>query len=434
MLSRKTAETYRSVQTPSLLVLAKRKYEKNYVKKVKTDSGEVRIYDDAHVKKRWKKKVQQINALKKKLPKLQKKYREDLKSDDIKVRALAAVVAILDLTAMRIGNDGSVDEFGTFGATTLKKKHVKISGNSVKFKFVGKKGVDQDFSLKDAGVASVLKELSSGKSGNDFIFEYDDGRRIRAKVVNRYLADFDITAKDLRGFHANRLMKEELRGTKDFDKALDNVAEEVGHEAKTLMNQYLDPALVKKYKKAEAPSISSYINAELSRILGISAPLASPRISRRRESVRPDEPAADERIGGKGELAGGQRITSGFGLRKHPISGEQKFHDGIDIGAPEGAEVYALAGGVVIRAEDTGGAAGNMVHIRHGVSGETETQYMHLSKILVSRGQRVSRGDLIGLVGKTGRVTGPHLHLVLKHKSKPHDPTKFLQDRIVVRK
>jgi murein DD-endopeptidase MepM/ murein hydrolase activator NlpD len=411
----------------SLYVLAKRKYEKNYVKKIKTESGEVRVYDDAHVKKRWKKKVEHINALKKSLPKLQKKYRSDLKSDDEKVRALAAVVALLDLTAMRVGNDDSVDEFGTFGATTLKKKHVKISGNTVKFSFLGKKQVDQKFSFTDAAVAKVLKDLLKGKSNEDFVFEYEDGKRIRAKVVNRYLADFDITAKDLRGFHANRLMRDELKRTKDFDKALENVSESVGHESKTLMNQYLAPALVKKYKKAEF-NLAEYVNSELAKIFRGSAPTVP-------HSHKPGPSEVDRpRPLQPGEtLAGRQRITSPYGVRVDPITKKPgHFHKGVDLEAAEGTKILAFAKGRVIFAGAGNQASGNMVKVAHGPDDRLVTMYLHLSKILVSVGDIVQPGQVIGLAGQTGQVTGPHLHFIMKYDSKTIDPTPFLKDRIVV--
>jgi murein DD-endopeptidase MepM/ murein hydrolase activator NlpD len=420
---------------PSLLVLAKRKYQKNYVKKVKTDSGEVRVYDEAHVKKRWKQKIDHLNSLKKNLPKLQKKYTHDLGSDDPKVCAIAAAVAILDLTAMRIGNDGSVDEFGTFGATTLKKKHVKVSGSKVSFSFLGKKQVAQKFSFSNAKVASVIKALLAGKSGNDFLFEYDDGHRVRAKVVNRYLADFDITAKDLRGFHANRLMRDALKKTKDFDKALDQVAEEVGHESKTLMNQYLDPALVSKYKKASSDqfSMNSYISSGLSRIFGKSPvhsviPAAAPAAA----PAHNHEPAR-ERSESK-NLAGGQRVTSHFGDRIHPITGKLTFHGGIDLAAKVGDPVYAIAPGVVVKAGAGNKSSGIMIHLAHGPKRRTESLYLHLSEVSVGAGDSVVAGQMIGRAGRTGAVTGPHLHLILKHNGQSIDPAKYLEGKVVVGK
>lgn len=431
-----------------MIALAKRKYEKNYVKKITTDNGAVRVYDEAHVAARWKKKVEHINALKKSLPKLQKRYKQDLKSDDAKTRAIAAVVAVIDLTAMRVGNDDSVDTFGTFGATTLKKKHVHVSGSKITFKFLGKKKVNQSFSLTDASVAKIMKELLAGKSGNDFVFEYETGKRVRAKVVNRYLAEFDITAKDLRGFHANRLMREELKHTKDFEKALDNVAEEVGHEPKTLMNQYLDPAIVRKYKKASADlSIMDYTNRELAKILGLSAaskptaehhehsaPVAKQtnkeEVAKQKSDVVLRKPELNN--GNSNQLAGKQRVTSPFGTRKDPFTGAHKHHGGLDLHAPIGSKVFAFADGTVVNAGPTGGPSGVMIKLEHGDKNEIQTMYLHLSKVMVSPGQHVSKGQLIGESGNTGRSTSPHLHFVLKYESNAIDPAPYLRDRVIV--
>jgi murein DD-endopeptidase MepM/ murein hydrolase activator NlpD len=408
-------------------VLAKRKYEKNYTKKIKTDSGEVRIYDDAHIAKRWEKKVGQISALKKNLPKLQHKYRADLKSDDLKIRTIAAIVAILDLTAMRIGNDGSVEDFGTFGATTLKKKHIKISGNTVKFNFLGKKKVDQTFSFTDAGVAKVLKELLKGKSNNDFVFEYEDGKRIRAKVVNRYLAAFNITAKDLRGFHANQLMRDELKHTKDFEKALEQVSDRVGHEPKTLMNQYLDPALVKRYKKA-ALSLADYINSELSSILQKQPKSMAPLSTKPKSSA----PGKSTPLRPGEQLAGGQKITSPYGMRTHPRTKKRVHHDGVDLRAAKNTEILAYDDGIAVFAGRGNAYSGNMVTILHGPDQRLATKYLHLNKVLVSPGASVSKGQVIGLAGSTGRVTGAHLHFVMEYDSQVIDPTPYLKDRTVV--
>jgi len=227
---------------------AKRKYERNYVKKIKTDSGgTVRVYDEAHVRSRWKKKETKLKNLEKNIAKLRKKYHEDLKSDDAKTRAIAAVVGLIDDTAIRIGNEDSVDEHETFGATTLQKRHVS-TGGKLRFKFVGKSNVKQDHTLNDAAVAKEIRALLKDKKGKDKVFEYEDGKSVSGKVVNRYLAQFDITAKDLRGFHANKGMKDRLKRGLSWEKALEQTAEEVGHEPKTLENQYLARSLLNKYK------------------------------------------------------------------------------------------------------------------------------------------------------------------------------------------
>ena len=234
-----------------LMKTAKRKYEKNYVEKRETESGGVvRVYDAKHVKSRWKKKVNRLKRLNSDIKKLRKKYYEDLKSDDPKVSAVAAMVGLMDLTAMRVGNPDSADEFETFGASTLQKKHAKVNGGQIRFRFLGKANVQQDHTLTDSRLVKAIKKMLDGKKGKDLIFEYEEGKSVSAKVANRYLAEFDITNKDLRGFHANRIMKEMLK-KHDWDEALELAAKEVGHEPKTLSGQYLDPAFVEKHKPAK---------------------------------------------------------------------------------------------------------------------------------------------------------------------------------------
>ena len=100
-------------------------------------------------------------------------------------------------------------------------------------------------------------------------------------------------------------------------------------------------------------------------------------------------------------------ITSGFGVRTDPFTRRINFHDGVDIGASYGTAIYATADGVVISAGYSG-SRGNNVVIDH--SRGIRTEYMHMSAILVERGEKVKKGQKIGLVGSTGRSTGPHLH------------------------
>ncbi|MEM7047885.1 MAG: peptidoglycan DD-metalloendopeptidase family protein [Pseudomonadota bacterium] len=115
----------------------------------------------------------------------------------------------------------------------------------------------------------------------------------------------------------------------------------------------------------------------------------------------------------------GARISSRFGMRLHPILGYNKAHRGVDFAAPTGTPIYASGHGTVIWAK-THGAYGKAIVLRHNA--ETKTRYAHLSKILVRPGQRVTQGDVIGLVGSTGRSTGPHLHYEVLLKDKQVDP------------
>jgi len=238
-----------------------------YKEKKKTDKGYVWVYDEKHVEKRWEEKKDKLKKLEKELDKVRKQYREDLKSDDERTKAIAAIVGIMDETAMRIGNEESARE-GTYGASTLKVKHVKGGSGKMTFDFPGKGEVEQNVVLENNEVIKAIRDLMKGKKADDFIFEID-GKKIWDRAVNRYLKPFDISAKDLRGFHANRLMKEMLK-KKDFKEALEEVADIVGHKASTLKNQYLDPELVEKHegkeekkeKKAFSIRAQSYMEEE----------------------------------------------------------------------------------------------------------------------------------------------------------------------------
>jgi murein DD-endopeptidase MepM/ murein hydrolase activator NlpD len=120
------------------------------------------------------------------------------------------------------------------------------------------------------------------------------------------------------------------------------------------------------------------------------------------------------------------RISSGYGYRRHPILGKRHFHGGIDYAAPTGTPVRAVADGTVTLATYAG-ANGKIVKIRH--PGGYESFYLHLSKILVRRGQRVSQSTLIGKVGSTGRSTGPHLDFRLKRRGKYLNPRQNVAPR-----
>ena len=103
-------------------------------------------------------------------------------------------------------------------------------------------------------------------------------------------------------------------------------------------------------------------------------------------------------------------VTSAFGWRVHPISGEWKFHTGVDLGYTEGTPIPALFDGVVIQSGDYADGYGNQVLLYHPAY-DTYTRYAHMSDVYVSVNQYITQGTVIGLVGATGYVTGAHLHL-----------------------
>jgi murein DD-endopeptidase MepM/ murein hydrolase activator NlpD len=117
----------------------------------------------------------------------------------------------------------------------------------------------------------------------------------------------------------------------------------------------------------------------------------------------------------------GDRVTSSFGYRIHPITGKKKLHAGVDVGVPIGTPVYAAKAGKVIFANAMG-TAGNAIMIQHS---DMETRYYHLNKILVESGQEVKAGDKIAESGNTGGSTGPHLHFEIRIDGEPVNPLLY---------
>ena len=115
--------------------------------------------------------------------------------------------------------------------------------------------------------------------------------------------------------------------------------------------------------------------------------------------------------------------SSGFGQRVDPFTGGTEFHEGIDFAAPEGTRIRAVAAGIVTWAGARGGY-GNMVQIDHGNG--YATRYGHADKVLVHTGETVNRGDVLALVGDTGRSTGPHVHFEVLKNGHEVNPAKFV--------
>lgn len=124
-------------------------------------------------------------------------------------------------------------------------------------------------------------------------------------------------------------------------------------------------------------------------------------------------------------------LTSGFGMRAHPILGGERVHNGIDLAAPSGTPIFAAASGVVAAAGPNGGY-GNFVRIRH--AGGFSTAYGHMSRYGdgVTAGATVEQGQVIGYVGSTGLSTGPHLHWEVLYGNDAVDPFRIIGTEIRV--
>jgi murein DD-endopeptidase MepM/ murein hydrolase activator NlpD len=118
-------------------------------------------------------------------------------------------------------------------------------------------------------------------------------------------------------------------------------------------------------------------------------------------------------------------VTSQFGYRRSPFTGQRELHKGLDISAPTGTPIYASASGKVVKVEKDHGYGKNIM-VDHG-SGIV-TRYAHLSNYAVKKGDQVKRGQLIAYVGNTGRSTGPHLHYEVRLNGVPVDPLRYILD------
>lgn len=118
------------------------------------------------------------------------------------------------------------------------------------------------------------------------------------------------------------------------------------------------------------------------------------------------------------------RVTSSFGQRVHPVHKKKHNHTGIDVHAVIGTPVVTTADGVVSTTQNSSSGFGKLIKVNHGMG--FVTYYGHLNKIGVKKGQVVSKGEIIGYSGNTGRSTGPHLHYEVRYGNKPVEPAHFI--------
>jgi murein DD-endopeptidase MepM/ murein hydrolase activator NlpD len=164
---------------------------------------------------------------------------------------------------------------------------------------------------------------------------------------------------------------------------------------------------------------------------GEAAQTSTPRAPARALAATGAEPdairaALDAGVGSEAaaQLVGGAqgRVTSGFGFRHDPITGRTTFHGGIDVAAPRGSAIHAVAAGEVVFSGRRG-RAGNVVDVRDG---DVVSTYAHVQRTLVRAGQKVAAGDILATVGSTGRSTGPHVHFAVTRGGQSVDPAAVL--------
>jgi murein DD-endopeptidase MepM/ murein hydrolase activator NlpD len=118
-------------------------------------------------------------------------------------------------------------------------------------------------------------------------------------------------------------------------------------------------------------------------------------------------------------------VSSPFGMRVDPITGEERFHAGVDVAAPRGTEIRAVAAGEVVFSGWRPGGAGRVVEVRHADG--LVTSYAHAERTLVRAGQHVDAGTALATVGSSGRATGPHLHFAATRNGQAIDPAALLE-------
>ena len=219
-------------------------------------------------------------------------------------------------------------------------------------------------------MAAVLDDIES-RDDNIYrvIFEAEpiaeNIRKAGFGGINRY--------KKLEGFKSSELMKESSN-------KMDKILKQLYIQSKSF-DEVMDMAMKKKEMLASIPAIQPVSNKDL------------------------------------------KRMASGYGYRIDPHYKTRAFHAGMDFTAPRGTPIYATGDGVVTRADRKAKGYGNHVRIDHGYG--YVTLYAHMYKIKVRPGQKVKRGDIIGLVGNTGKSVGPHCHYEVRKNGKPLNPVHF---------
>ena len=223
-------------------------------------------YGPRQVAERHKEKAVRIEALRKKMVDLRQKARGDLTASDPETRLTALAVCLMDETYERVGNEKSAKD-GHYGVTNWTADHITLSDKAATIRYTGKSGVKHEKKVTNARVLSALRKALKGKGKGDKVLCDGDECSILAKDVNAYLKPYGITAKDIRGLHANEEMKHHLKAQRkagpadlphsrkekdeilkaEFQAALDLAAAAVGHEASTLRSQYLVPSMEASY-------------------------------------------------------------------------------------------------------------------------------------------------------------------------------------------
>lgn len=209
----------------------------------------------SEINARWDKKKRHIEELANNIQSLKYNITRDLKSENEKKYLTALAILVLLKTSERVGNDISASN-NHIGITGFKKKNIIIDGTEITFSYTGKSGVEHEKVYTDKLLTGHLKQAIKN-SPNSYVFCTSDGFRIRSNRINRFLEEYNVSAKDIRGYNANKLITEKLDNIdipdtekdrrKVFNKVAKSVAEKIGHGVPTLKKHYMMPEIHDNY-------------------------------------------------------------------------------------------------------------------------------------------------------------------------------------------
>lgn len=211
-------------------------------------------------------KHERVTLVAQRFPRLRRLVLDDIGADIPSIeRAAATAVRLLDLGCFRIGNDAYADEHGSFGLTTLERRHVRLRDGGLMFHFTGKSGVDHTVEIDDAVALAAIEPMRRRRGGGDRLLVYKSGRRWRPLTsgdVNDYLRDrmrAEFTAKDFRTWHATVLAAVALAEAESaatptarrrvVKAAMDDVSTFLGNTPTMARKSYVDPRVVDLYER-----------------------------------------------------------------------------------------------------------------------------------------------------------------------------------------
>jgi DNA topoisomerase I len=189
----------------------------------------------------------------------------------VKEKVLAVIIAILDSTYLRIGNSVYEKLNGSYGLTTLKNKHVKIEGSTIKFRFIGKKGIRSNVSLRNRKISGIIKKCREipGQQLFGYVNEQGEVQQVDSGMVNEYIREIsgnDFTAKDfrtwagsvsaIRAFNEIGSFRSQTEMKRNINKMYDIVAQELGNTRNICKTHYVHPKIVKLYEESKLDRFS----------------------------------------------------------------------------------------------------------------------------------------------------------------------------------